>query len=170
MQNEKYCKIHLHQSKLKINEVAGTRDLQYKVIFFLISYTVIHEFLYRDKEQVHTNRTLMISPPGRPFMFIRLFQTLATESPSDKPMGQVVCVCVFSLIGLFATSWTIGHSVHGISEARILEWVATSSSRGSSQPKDQTHFSCISCIVGRFLTTELPGKPMGQVVPSYKSN
>ena len=30
-------------------------------------------------------------------------------------------------------------SVQGISQARILEWVAVSSSRGSSQPKDQTH-------------------------------
>ena len=35
-----------------------------------------------------------------------------------------------------------GSSVHGISQARILEWVAISSSRGSSQPKDQTHVSC----------------------------
>ena len=32
-------------------------------------------------------------------------------------------------------------SVHGISQARILEWVAISSSRGSSQPRDQTHIS-----------------------------
>ena len=29
-----------------------------------------------------------------------------------------------------------GSSVHGISQARILEWVATSYSRGSSQPRD----------------------------------
>ena len=29
-----------------------------------------------------------------------------------------------------------GSSVHGISQARILEWVAISSSRGSSQPRD----------------------------------
>ena len=36
-----------------------------------------------------------------------------------------------------------GSSVHGISQAGILEWVAISSSRGSSQPKDWTHVSCI---------------------------
>ena len=36
-----------------------------------------------------------------------------------------------------------GSSVHGISQARILEWVAISISRGSSQPRDQTHDSCI---------------------------
>ena len=47
-------------------------------------------------------------------------------------------------------------SVYGIFQARILEWVAMSSSRGSSQLRDQTH---ISCIAGRFFTMEPPGKP-----------
>ena len=36
-----------------------------------------------------------------------------------------------------------GYSVHEISQARILEWVAISFSRGSSQPRDFTHVSCI---------------------------
>ena len=36
-------------------------------------------------------------------------------------------------------------SVHGIFQARILEWVVISSSRGSSQPMDQTCVSYISC-------------------------
>ena len=49
-----------------------------------------------------------------------------------------------------------GCSVHGIFQARILEWVATSSSRGSSQPRDCTCISCVSCI---FFTTEPPEKP-----------
>ena len=50
-----------------------------------------------------------------------------------------------------------GSSVHGISRVRILEWVAISFSRGSSQPRDQTHISC----TGRqmYFTTEQPGKP-----------
>ena len=34
-----------------------------------------------------------------------------------------------------------GSSLHGISQARILEWVSMSSSRRSSQPRDQTHVS-----------------------------
>ena len=45
-------------------------------------------------------------------------------------------------------------SVHGISQARILGWVAISFSRVSSQPTD---LICISCI--GFFTTEPPGKP-----------
>ena len=47
-------------------------------------------------------------------------------------------------------------SVHGVSQARILEWVAISFSRGSSQPKDRT---LVSYIAGRFFTTEPRGKP-----------
>ena len=35
-----------------------------------------------------------------------------------------------------------GSSVHGIFKARILEWVAISSSRGYSWPRDQSHISC----------------------------
>ena len=46
-----------------------------------------------------------------------------------------------------------GSSVHGILQARIPEWVAMPSSRGSSQPRNQTHISYISCIGGRFFTT-----------------
>ena len=39
-----------------------------------------------------------------------------------------------------------GSSVYGISQARILEWIATPSSRGSSQPRDQSQVSHIVCI------------------------
>ena len=46
-------------------------------------------------------------------------------------------------------------SVHGISQARILEWVAIPFSRGSSWPRDQTP---VFCIAGRFFTTEPPEK------------
>ena len=50
-------------------------------------------------------------------------------------------------------------SVHGIFQARILEWIAISSFSGSSQPRDQTHVSCGSCIASRVFTAEPPGKP-----------
>ena len=43
-----------------------------------------------------------------------------------------------------------GSSVHGISQARILEWVAISYFRGSSGPRD---WRPVSCIAGRFFTT-----------------
>ena len=45
-----------------------------------------------------------------------------------------------------------GSSVHGVSQAGTLEWVAMSFSRKSSWPRDWTHcVSCISCIIGRWL-------------------
>ena len=47
----------------------------------------------------------------------------------------------------------LGSSVHGISQARILEWVSMPSSRGSFQPRDRTCISYVSCIAGRFFTT-----------------
>ena len=43
-----------------------------------------------------------------------------------------------------------GSSVHGIFQARILEWVTVSSSRGSSQPRNQTHVSHMS-YTGRWV-------------------
>ena len=44
-----------------------------------------------------------------------------------------------------------GSSVHGILQARILEWAAMPSSRGSSRPRDQTCVSYVSCIVRQVL-------------------
>ena len=52
-------------------------------------------------------------------------------------------------------------SVHEIVQARIPEWIVIFSSRGSSQPRDQTCISCISCIsfmAGRVFTINASGK------------
>ena len=46
-------------------------------------------------------------------------------------------------------------SVRGLLQARILEWVATPSTRGSSPPRDQNR---VSCTAGRFFTAEPPAK------------
>ena len=58
------------------------------------------------------------------------------------------CAQLLSCIRLFATPWTVAHQVPlsvGILQARILEWVAISYSRGSSQPRNGI---CVS-IIGR---------------------
>ena len=52
-----------------------------------------------------------------------------------------------------------GSSVHGFIPTRILERVAISFSRGSSQPRDGIQ---ISCLAGRVFTTESAGKPAFQ--------
>ena len=72
---------------------------------------------------------------------------------------QLVCVLVKQLCPNLCDPMDCsspGSSVHGISQARILEWVSISFSRGSSQPRDQTH---VSCTAGKFFTAEPPGKP-----------
>ena len=57
-----------------------------------------------------------------------------------------------------------GSSVHGVLQARILEWVAVALSRASCQPKDQTQ---ISHIAGGFFTIWATREPP---LPSYCSN
>ena len=67
--------------------------------------------------------------------------------PEDGTVA--VAVCVLSRVRLFCTIMECsspGSSVHGILQARTLEWAATSSSRGSFQPRDWTCVPCISCI------------------------
>ena len=53
-------------------------------------------------------------------------------------------------------------SVHGILQARILEWVAISFSRGSSQPRNPAR---IFCIAGRFFTDYATREAQGEVMP-----
>ena len=60
--------------------------------------------------------------------------------------------CMFVIVQLLSLVWLLcnpmdcglpGSSDYGISQARILEWVAISFSRGSSRHRNQTYFSCI---------------------------
>ena len=86
-----------------------------------------------------------------------LYWEIQTLQPCNQVRMKVTLFlsvrCVLSCIQLFATheQWVIksgppGCSVHGASQARILEWVAISSSRGSSQPRNRTHISSVSCV------------------------
>ena len=61
-----------------------------------------------------------------------------------------LCAQSLSQVWFFVVQWTVAFQAplpaHGILQARILEWVAVSFSRGSSQPRDQTHVSGVSYI------------------------
>ena len=54
-----------------------------------------------------------------------------------------------------------GFSVHRVFQARILEWVTMLSSRGYSQPRDQSWVSCDFCVAGGSFTTEPQRKSLG---------
>ena len=69
-----------------------------------------------------------------------------------KNLASTTCVCVTQSCPTLCNCMDCslpGSSVHGIFQARILEWVASSFSRGSSQSRDQTW---VSCITGRCFT------------------
>ena len=100
-----------------------------------------------------------------------LFQSCILAADSGSREGQVECIFKDEGEGSESVShWVMsdtlrphglclpGSSVHGILQARILEWVATSFSRGSSRPRDWTQ---VSHIAGRLLS-EPPGKPWGR--------
>ena len=97
--------------------------------------------------------------PGRPLMRSRArLAFIRTAGCSCESVLRVkVKVKSLSPVRLFATPWTCdpvdcsppGSSVHGILQARVLEWAAISFSRGSSLSRDRNQ---VSCIAGRHFT------------------
>ena len=106
--------------------------------------------------------------PGGPFLGSRklffvdggLSLLPASRDPSSpfSLKSFAVLTLLFCVCKLYSVAWSCpalcdpmdcsppGSSVRGILQARRLEWVAISSSRGSSRPRDGTHVSCIFCI------------------------
>ena len=94
------------------------------------------------------------------------------KSGSARPSEYVhACVCdqLLSRVWLFCDPRDCSlpdSSVHGVFQARILDWVAMSSCRGPFWPRDQTQ---VSCIAGKFFITEPPGKPRPLDLPQQKT-
>ena len=76
-----------------------------------------------------------------PAMQVTQVRSLGREDPLEEEMTT------HSSILAWRIPWTEEpgrlRTTHGMLQARILEWVVISSSRVSSQPRDQTHVSCI---------------------------
>ena len=70
-----------------------------------------------------------------------------------------LCMCECAHLAMSDSLWPQRHlpgsSVHGIFQARILEWVAITYFRGSSQPSDWTGISWVSCIWNHWTTWEV---------------
>ena len=94
-----------------------------------------------------------------------------------SPLMQVLTSgCINSMSSVASVTLTLcdpmdcslpGPSVHGILQARILQWIATPSSRASPQPRDRIHVSCVYCWAGGFFTSDPPGKPIISIVSYY---
>ena len=80
---------------------------------------------------------------------------------SKSPSKICCCLVAKSCLTLWPYGlWSPRPSASEMSQARILEWVPISFSRGSSQTRDGTR---ISCIGSRFFTIKLPGKPPSKI-------
>ena len=97
-------------------------------------------------------------------------QRLADLNPVSRPGLSELCIriidcfsgrCVYAVVSdsFRPTDHSLpGSSVGGIFMTRILEWVAVSSSRGSSSSRDWTHVSQFSCTGGQILIPLSPLK------------
>ena len=107
-----------------------------------------HESPHQVKHMTLLNSAAGPRALGRPSSFT----SLAASSPRRPRMLLLSGAHARSLsqVWLLATLRTVcsppGSSIHVILQARILEWGASFYSRGSSQPRDQTCVSCVSCF------------------------
>ena len=91
-------------------------------------------------------------------------------NPKNNTMRPLVVVELLSRARLFCDPMDCsppGSSDNGVSQARILDWAATSFSRGSSWPRDWTH---ISCIGRRILYHWATRKASGRVLCSDENH
>ena len=102
----------------------------------IVSYSVFKNKTLAHQGMAHKYQHLAFKAEGRKKLYIKLY-------PNSS--NYIHCCFVAKLCATIRNpmDWNLpGSPVHGISQARILEWVAISFSRGSSQSRDQTHLSC----------------------------
>ena len=113
----------------------------FDVFKFIYSFWCINHPSFVQQEPIQ------VGP--EPFWWSLIASLLSRMTRYCRFIFHISWVCVLSRVQLFVTPWTVappGYSVHGVFQARILEWVAISSSRESSHPRNQTCISFISCI------------------------
>ena len=123
-------------------------------------YIYTHIYTHTQIYKLHSNTDSMISTH---FNFLELQITCGNNEKILKYNTVHVPCCAYTqLCPTLCDSMECsppGSSVHGILQARILEWVAMPSSRVSFQPRDQIW---VSNIAGGFFTTEPPGNSYAQ--------
>ena len=99
------------------------------------------EELYKTDLHDSDNQDSVITPLEPDILECEVKWALGSITTNKASGGEVAQSCP-TLCDLVDCN-LLGFSVHGILQARILEWIAISFSRGSSRPRDQTQVSCI---------------------------
>ena len=132
----------------------GARDPQIQLCLLTVYVSLIVSLFPRNSPPTLSADTLLSTFPQCPLCPLLTEQPPPVVDPSkvasNDPWLPVLIQSCPDLCDPKDCS-PPGSSVYGILLARILEWVAMPSSRGSSWLRDWTQVSCVSCIAGRFL-------------------
>ena len=107
-----------------------------------IERTKIH-ILHTEQSRVPSKNSVNVS-----VLVVAVVVSVAGIAVSEKRKVKVKSLSRVRLCDPVDCSLA-GSSIHGIFQARLLEWVAMPSSRGPSRPRDQTH---VSHVAGRLFT------------------
>ena len=122
------------------------------------SKVVRYSHLFKNFPQffmIHTVKGISTINEAEADVFLEFSFFFYDPTDVGNLISQCVCVCAQScptLCGLMNGS-PPGSSVHGIFQARILDWGAISYSRGLPQSRNGTHISWDPSLAGRFFTT-----------------
>ena len=145
----------IHLEWLSVPESFGESDPPRKEIRVLVSKTLPFVFVSGCiYTHTHTHVSIHVCVYIHIYIHTRVYVYIYTHTCIHVSM----CVCTQTLSTCAQSCPTVcdpvncrppGFSVHGIRQAKILEWEAVSFSRVSSQLRDETQ---VSCVAGRFFT------------------
>ena len=133
-------------------QISGTSVLSSVTLLFSCLNSILWCWKWSSGLRKNTRVNIMITS-------ILSFYQWSCLACTDCPQTVFLCICACVwVLSRSSHVWLCdpmdcslpGSSVHGILQARILEWVALLSSRGSSRPRNWTWISYISCI-GRWV-------------------
>ena len=127
--------------------VQGEKEMELSVVSSYKSINPIRRIL---PSWLHVNLITFQSHLSRPLVDTNIhnFSHAVNESMHACVLSHFSCVRLFATVMDHSPP---GFPVYGILQARIVEQIAMSSSRGSSKPRDRTHISYVSWIVRQVL-------------------
>ena len=121
--------------------------IKYDTFFVIVSFDKFHIYWTKyHRNNIYSLRKDLLELSSYKYMFSQVRAVKAYVFNPDYECFLESCSTLCDPVDCSPP----GSSVHGISQARTLEWVAISSSRGSSRPRDWTLVSCVFCI-GRWI-------------------